>query len=149
MSKLNADVTIDIGHVQFDAGASAFSILAVFDPGANTTVPGLVEPIHARITNGVIACDEFTITIDRIAFPFSGTIDLNRRRVDMRTQAPMNGLAGSIRELRGIAPAIRIPILVHGPFGEVKSEIDPNFKLEDVALDIGIFKLLTDMLGVR
>ncbi|MCZ6834325.1 MAG: hypothetical protein O7G85_00990, partial [Planctomycetota bacterium] len=67
------------------------------------------------------------------------------KEVHLRTAAPLAGLSLNIKEL-DLAPNIQIPILVHGPFDDIKSEIDPDFDLGKAIIDDGLLKGLEGLL---
>ncbi len=142
-----ADVAVSLGDVDFASNSTEFSLLALFDPDARTHVAGRIEPVSAHLKGGTLAIDEFVLTIDDYVMPLSGTVDLLARRVDLRTYVPMTGMGGSIRELRAIAPSIKVPILIHGPYESVKSEIDPDFTLDQVLLEPGLLGGILQAVG--
>jgi hypothetical protein len=147
VAKALADIDLSLGDVNFVSNATEFSLLALFDPTARTQVAGRIDPVSARLEGGTLVIDDFDVTIDRYVMPLGGAIDVVDRSVDLRTYAPIKGLAGGIREIRAIAPSIKVPILIHGPFASVKSEIDPAFTLDQLILDPGILGGILQSVG--
>lgn len=144
VSRLNADIEIIVGEVEFDSGSITLGLLSIFNASNTETLPGYIEPIRANIRNGIVSYEKFNVRIDKYTLPFSGTIDLNRKYVDMRSQAPLMGLALSIRELRDFGD-LEVPIVIRGPFGDVKPEVDPEFDLGKLIFEAGIQRGLSEL----
>jgi hypothetical protein len=147
VSKLNARIEITIGAVELDGGSTSLFLLKLFDTERGTTIPGSIEPIVATITDGVLTYQKFTVHIDKYRMNYSGTIDLNTGTVNLRTELPLDALATSIAELRGYAENITVPIVTHGTFGNLKTQIDPSFDIAREALKGGLRGTLGDILN--
>ena len=144
VSRLNADIEIIVGEVEFDSGSISLGLLSIFNASNTETLPGYIEPIRANIRKGIVSYEKFNVHIDKYILPFSGTIDLNRKYVDMRSQAPLMGLALSIKELRDFGD-LEVPIVIRGPFGDVKTEIDPEFDLGKLIFEASILRGLDEL----
>ena len=146
ISRLNADLEITIGAVEFDSGSVTLALLTLFNSANARTIPGRIDPIVARIRNGIVTYERFTVKIDQYTLVYSGRIDLNTRTVDLRTEIPLQALAMSVKELRGYADRVIVPLVTRGEFGKVKTEIDPDFDLAAAAVEAGFRGLLNDAL---
>ncbi|MHC4414137.1 MAG: AsmA family protein [Planctomycetota bacterium] len=142
--RLRADIEITIGPVELDSGSVTLALLTLFNATNAATIPGEIEPIVARIRNGVVTYDRFAVKIDKYTLVYSGRVDLNTRTVDLRTEIPLEALAMSVEELEGYADKIVVPLVTRGPFGKVKTDLDPEFDLAGAALDAGFRGALED-----
>ncbi|MHC4416807.1 MAG: hypothetical protein ACYS0G_16175 [Planctomycetota bacterium] len=131
--RLQAQIEITIGGVELDSGSTTLALLTVVNlakgsPGADArTIPGYIEPIKARIADGVVSYDEFTVKIDKYTLVYSGTVDLNARTVDLRTSIPLEGLAQDIRELRALPDDTIVPLVTSGSIDDPETTVDPSF----------------------
>ncbi|MHC4709495.1 MAG: hypothetical protein ACYTA3_03490, partial [Planctomycetota bacterium] len=146
MSRLRADLDITIGAVEFDSGSVTLAILQLFNASNAKTIPGEIEPIKARIRKGIVTYERFAVKIDKYTLVFSGRIDLNTQTVDLRWQMPLDGLALSIKELRGKVEGIVVPLWTHGTFDKYKTDLDPDYKIEEDLLDVGIKTIFDELL---
>ncbi|MCI0676545.1 MAG: hypothetical protein L0Y42_12325 [Phycisphaerales bacterium] len=138
VSKLRADIEMTVGKVELDSGSTTLSLLRFFgQDGGRQTIPGEIEPISAKIRNGVVTYDRFAVHIDQYTLHYSGEVNLVEQTVSLRTEIPLQALGQSIRELEPFADKIAIPLLTHGKFGNLKTEIDPTFDIGKAALDAG------------
>jgi len=144
VSRLSADLDLTIGEVEYDSGSATLGLFRIFNIARGPTVPGFIEPVRVRIRNGVVNYEKFNIRIDKFTLPFSGTIDLVNKQVDLRTEAPMTGLALAIEELALVAD-LQVPIVIGGKFGSIKSQIDPNFDIGRALLERGIGRPLDEI----
>jgi hypothetical protein len=145
VSRLDADIEIDIGPVEFDSGSLVLGLLQLFD-SPEETVPGHIEPIVAKISGGVVTYDRFAVRIGKYTLVYEGKVDLNTRKVDLRTKIPLEALAMTFEELEGYVDKIIVPLKTHGKFGEVKTEIDPDFDLAEAAMQAGFRGALNEIL---
>jgi hypothetical protein len=134
---LNADLEMTIGRVEFDSGSITLALLAAFNASNAATIPGEIEPIVARIRKGVVTYERFAVRIDKYTLVYSGSMDLNTRTVDLRTEIPLEGLARSIEELRGYAEYVTVPIVMRGPFDQARPELDPDFDVAAAIAEAG------------
>jgi hypothetical protein len=146
VSRLRADLDITIGPVEFDSGSVTLAILQLFNASNAQTIPGEIEPIKARVRKGIVTYERFAVKIDKYTLVFSGRIDLNKQTVDLRWQMPLDGLALSIKELRGKVDGIVVPLWTHGPLDDPKTDLDPDYKLEEDLLDAGIKTIFEELL---
>jgi len=140
VKKLNADVRIDIGEVELDSGAATLQLLPIFNSSHAEMIPAEFEPIEIQIRKGVITYDEFNLIIDgKYSVPYAGTINLNNRKLNLTSAVPLTGLGYSIKELRGLATDIDVPLRITGTISEPKVDVDPQFDLskllQSAALD--------------
>ena len=132
--------------MEFDSGSISLGLLTSLNATNASTIPGHIEPIVARIRDGVVTYDRFNVKIDKYTLAYSGWIDLNTRKVNLRTEVPLVGLAMSVKELRGYADKIIVPLVTRGQFGNLKTEIDPEFDLAAAAVEAGFRGFLNDIL---
>ncbi|UCD75211.1 MAG: hypothetical protein JSV91_15680 [Phycisphaerales bacterium] len=146
VTKLKADLEITVGAVELDSGSTVLGLLVLFDETHKSTIGGFIEPIKARIRNGVVTYESFDVRLDKYTLTYSGQIDLNKGEVDLRTQIPLAGLAMSVEELAGYADKIIVPLVTRGKFGDLRTRIDDDFDLEEAATRAGFRGVLDDLL---
>jgi len=152
LSKLNADVFIDIGKVALDSGSLTMQLLPVFGSSHIRLIPASFDPIHIEIRNGVVRYKKFNLVIDnKYSIPHSGTINLITRKLDLKTSIPLTGLGYSIKELRNLETDIDVPLITTGTIEEHVTMVDPEFDLsrvlESVAVEL-IGDAIDDALGI-
>ena len=147
VSRLKADIEITIGNVEFDSGSVTLGLLTILNASNAKTIPGRIEPIIAKIRKGVVTYDRFEVIIDKYTMAYSGKIDLNTQTVDIRTEIPLDALAVTIKELRGYADQIVVPLVTRGKFGHLKTRIDPDFDMVGAIAKAGLSGLLKEKLG--
>jgi len=146
--EFNADITIDIGKVALDSGSLTMQLLPVFKSSHVEVIPGYFDPIEMEIRNGLITYKEFLLRLDnKYNIPYSGTINLVNRELKLKSAIPLTGLGYSIKELRGLATDIDVPILITGTIDNPISQVDPDFDLVQILLTNGVGKLLDSALG--
>lgn len=126
VSRLNADLELTVGKVEFDAGSAALGVLLLAQQPAVGTIPGEIEPIEAKIRNGVVTYKRFKVHVDRYTFAYSGTINLNTRQVRLKTEVPLEAVARQVKEFRRRADEIYVPVYLQGEFGKLTATIDPE-----------------------
>ncbi len=137
VSRLDARLELTVGKVEFDSGSEALALLTLANATDARTLWGEIEPIRATIRKGVVTYERFAVKIDKYTFIYTGTINLNTRYVDLRTEIPLDGLAGTFHELQGYTDNVSVPILYRGTFGNVRAEVEPEF-LAKAAAEVGI-----------
>ena len=147
VSGLNARIEITVGAVELDGGSTSLFLLKLVNSDRGATIPGMIDPIVATITNGVLTYEKFSVHVDKYRMDYSGTIDLNTGSVNLRTELPLDALSTSIEELRGITDNITVPIVTRGSFGNLKTQIDPSFDVAKEALKGGLRGTLEDLLN--
>jgi len=139
LSKLHADVRIDIGEVALDSGSLTMQLLPMFNTKHVEVIPAYFDPIHIEIRNGIATYKEFRLTLaNKYSIPYSGTIDLATRRLQLKSAVPLTGLGFSIKELRGLATDIDVPVLITGTIDKPVVDVDPSFDLGKLLLQSGI-----------
>lgn len=147
LSKLHADVRIDIGEVALDSGSLTMQLLPLFNTKHVEVVPAYFDPIHIEIRNGIATYKEFRLTLaNKYSIPYSGTIDLTTRRLQLKSAIPLTGLGYSIKELRGLATDIDVPVLITGTIDKPVVDVDPSFDLGKLLLQSGIGTVLGETL---
>ena len=145
VSKLNGDLLIEIGEVEFDKGSAMLVVLLLAKEPGGKTIPGNIEPIRATIRNGIIEYERFNMTVGTVPFSYSGRIDLNTRQIALKTPVPLGAIVnvfGEVRETEGTM----IPVLTHGTLDNYKTEVDPNAKIEDFIGKDQLKGILDDLL---
>jgi len=137
IGRLNADLEITIGKVEFDSGSSTLKVLSLFSKKDRGTIPGSIDPIKATIRKGIVKYEKFSVHIDKYRLDYFGEINLVKGTVNLTTQIPLDALAQSVEELRGYADKITVPLVTRGKFGALKTQIDPDFDLGKAALNAG------------
>ena len=137
VSRLDAKLELTVGKVEFDSGSEALALLTLANATDARTLPGEIEPIRATIRKGIVTYERFAVKIDKYTFIYTGTINLNTRYVDLKTEIPLDGLAGTFHELEGYTENISVPIRYRGRFGNVRAEVEPEF-LAEAAAQLGL-----------
>lgn len=147
ISRLNADIAMTIGEVDFDARSPLFALLQVARVADVNRLDGFIEPIQAQIRNGVIDYDQFIVTVAGRAIPYQGQINLVDRTVNLRTAMPLGELVlAGIREVPEEARGISVPIVTRGAFGSLETRVDPEFDLARAMLEAGVRRGLDEII---
>ncbi len=133
VSRLQADIDITIGAVELDSGSLTLTLLAVGKTTNARTIPGYIEPIKALIRDGIVTYERFAARIDKYTLVYSGRINLKTRQVYLLTEIPLEGLAGTFKELQGYAEDLAVPLVTRGTLDKHKTEIEPEFLAEAAA----------------
>ena len=130
LAKLNATIRIGIGEVQLDSGSITMKLLPMFNSKHKEHIPATFDPLEIDIVNGVAHYKEFHLTLDnKYSIPYSGKINFLTRKLHLKSAVPLTGLGYSIKELRGLATDIDVPILITGTIDNPIAKVDPNFDL--------------------
>jgi hypothetical protein len=124
VSRLQADLELTVGNVELDSGSLLLGLIEAFDKEQKPTIQGSIEPVRATIRDGVVRYERFAMNVDKYSLVYTGQIDLNTKRLDLRTEIPLTGLAASVKELRGIAENITVPLVTTGTLDDHKTEPD-------------------------
>ena len=130
LRRLNGDLEITIGNVEYEAGKQALGLLQMLAKTESGVYAGRIDPIKVNIRNGVVTYERFAMTIDKYALVYSGTVDLPNDRMDLRTELPLEALAQSVDELKGYVDNLSIPIVTRGSLeaprrGSIRTSIWP------------------------
>ena len=133
VSSLNADVYINIGEVELDSGSLTMKLLPMFNSEHAEVIPATFDPIHIEVRNGIAMYKKFSLTLDnKYSIPYSGSINFVTRALELHTAVPLTGLGYSIKELRGLATDIDVPILITGTIDRPVTKVDPTFDLSKI-----------------
>lgn len=145
LSKLNADITISVGAVEFESGSQFLKILQYVNTQRRDTIPGHVGDLVVQIRNGVLAYENFVISIggdrgDRQRLVFAGNVDLGRKVVNAIVAAyPVADIRNSIEGLRFVPDGVSVGIKFSGPLYDARGEPLPlktepiiDVKMEDI-----------------
>ncbi|MBC8201508.1 MAG: hypothetical protein H8E86_05620 [Planctomycetes bacterium] len=151
VSTLKADIVLDIGEVMLDNGSVTLNLLSLFNTKHKEHIPATFEPIHIQIRKGIVKYKEFHLTLaNKYSIPYAGTINLVNRTLKLHSTVPLTGLGYSIKELRGLATDIDVPILITGTIDKPIVKVDPKFDigklLQSAALD-SLGESIGDILG--
>jgi hypothetical protein len=153
LSTLNGTINIDIGEVELDSGSLTMKLLPMFNTKHVEHIPAIFEPIHIVIKKGIVEYKEFRLTLaNKFSIPYSGTINLINRKLDLRSAIPLTGLGHSIKELRGLTKDIDVPVLIKGTIDSPITKVDPRFDLGALLQDVALSALgeaIGDAIGER
>jgi hypothetical protein len=151
LSTLQADILLDIGEVMLDNGSATLSILSLFDTKHDKHIPAFFEPIQITIKKGVVHYEEFRLTLaNKYSIPYSGSINLVNQRLNLHSAVPLTGLGYSIKELRGLATDINVPLLITGTIDKPIVNVDPSFDLGEILQSVALESIgdvIGDLLG--
>lgn len=158
--RLNGDIRLDFGAVQFDTSSSILKLLEFVKQTEKKTIDGLIDPLAVKISSGRVTYQDFAVHIHKKSettwladLPFSGDIDLAAKppRVNLiRTSIPFDIFTKSIEEVPSAVGLARIDVDLTGELydaqgnrKELKQEYKLGFKaLDDIKKDPG--KILED-----
>ena len=139
VSKLKADIILDIGEVMLDNGSLTLDLLSMFKTKHNETIPAQFEQIHIKIRKGVVRYEKFRLLLaNKYLISYSGSINLVTRKINVQCIVPLTSLGHSIKELRGLPLDIDVPINITGSLDSPKSSVDNSFDLEKLLEGIPI-----------
>ncbi|HWB20393.1 MAG TPA: hypothetical protein VG711_08855 [Phycisphaerales bacterium] len=144
VSGLKGDATITVGDIELDSGSALLQVIK-FAGRNEGTIKGFIDPIKITVRNGVIKYDTFSVKLDKFTMKYTGTIDLVKKEVNLKTEVPLEALGSTFQELKGVKTVV--PIVTTGKIGSVKTKIDPSFDIGKAALEAGFRGKLEDLLG--
>jgi len=142
--ELDADLRITVGELELTSGSLLLGLLRLGDVSGRELVHGRIDPIEARIRNGVLRYERFSTSIDKYVMNWSGSIDLKTREVNLKTELPLDALGQTIQETEAYVKDVVVPIRGRGVIGDVTYEIDPSFDLAEVLGEAALRKLLEE-----
>lgn len=165
-ARLNGDIQMTFGDVEFDAGSPILGFLDAFNKRISPTIPGFIEPLNVVIRAGQLTYRDFAVRVNpetggtwKHSLVFSGDVDLAANPPFVRaikSMYPTDGLARSIKELQQIplVGTLSVGITFFGPLydaaGEPKKlehKVDVELpKPEDILKDPKIQDALGDLL---
>ena len=123
LTRLDADLEIRVGAVEFAPGSIALSLISAFE-GGHETVEGSIDPIVAHVRAGIVTFEPFAVHIDDFALRLhEGTVNLVTGIIDLRGDIPLDALALKIHELEGYTTGIAVPVVFRGPAETAKLEL--------------------------
>lgn len=147
ISRLNGDLLITLGQVEFNPRSPMFAMLRAARVTDATRLSGSIDPIHARIRDGVISYDQFVVSIHEIRMPYQGQINLAARSIDLRTTLPLGELlVTGISEVPEEARMINVPLVTRGSFDSFETQIDPQFDLSRALIEAGVRRGLDELI---
>ena len=147
ISSLNANILVNIGDVELDSGAATLKLLPMFNTQHVELIPAFFEPIYIEIRDGIAQYKKFNLTlVDKFSIPYSGSVNLVKRTLNLKTAIPLTGLGYSIKELRGLTDDIDVPILITGSIDKPKTQVDPSFDLGKILQNAAV-SALGDAIG--
>ncbi|MFT4593406.1 MAG: hypothetical protein ACI9JK_001118, partial [Phycisphaerales bacterium] len=147
ISSLNANILINIGEVELNSGAATLELLPMFNTQHVELIPAFFEPIYIEIRDGIAHYKRFKLTlVDKFSIPYSGSVDLVKRTLNLKTAIPLTGLGYSIKELRGLIDDIDVPILITGSIDNPMTQVDPSFDLANILQNAAV-SALGDAIG--
>lgn len=164
-ARLDADLEMTVGEVEFDSGSRMLSFLELFNTKEAKTIPGAIEPLRVAVRQGQLRYDDFNIRIGRSGtdwkhtLKFFGDIDLVARPQFARAikaRYPADGLAKSIKEVPAAAGLLYAEIVFSGPLFDEQGNskalehkinfgVDLPSKPEDILKDDRIKKGIEDI----
>ncbi len=131
VSKLRADIILDIGEVMLDNGSLTLDLLSMFKTKHNEHIPARFEPIHINIREGVVRYEKFSLLLaNKYLITYSGSINLVTRQMNVQCLVPLSSLGHSIKQLRGLPVDIEVPINISGSIDNPTDNVDEGFDLE-------------------
>lgn len=142
IGRLNADLSLVIGDVELDRASRLFNVLSAVQRAGGATVAGSIDPIVAKVRDGVVTYDQFIARVVGIEMPYEGRINLNDQSVQLRTSVPFGALAqaaipGGVRDqaigrYSDVLADISVPIITTGKIGALETRADPQFEMQRI-----------------
>lgn len=123
--RLRADLELTIGKMAIDKGSALLQALTLINQTGNSVIDGSIEPIRAKIRNGVVTYDRFAVKIGSLTLAYNGRVDLVNKTVDIYTELPMDAMALGIKGLGSKVGTIPVRLRTHGSFNALKTEPAP------------------------
>ncbi len=138
IDRLDGDLTIDLGRIQYTFGEFFGELLdrsiLAMRPEDQPPIP----PFTVRVRRGVATYEQLDVPIRTVVIRSRGTVDLVRSQLDIVTLIPTLGASPSLldRVNRGVGETIRrllpgfmndltsIPVRSHGPLASPRQELD-------------------------
>jgi hypothetical protein len=131
VSKLNADLMINIGEVSLDSSSLTLSLLKQIKTKHSKSIPAYFEPIHITIRDGIVTYKTFRLVVaNKFTIPYSGTINLVTRELDLEMAVPASELSAVFSELHNLKLG-NIPVHITGTIDNPKDE----YNIEKFLLD--------------
>lgn len=93
LRRLNGDLTLDLGELRFETGGAFQKILKATGQREQGKAGKRLEPLHVKITDGVVTYDRFSLPLGEFNVDTEGTYDLVTKRMDFLTWIPAGALA--------------------------------------------------------
>ncbi|MFM9957990.1 MAG: hypothetical protein ACKVZJ_07925 [Phycisphaerales bacterium] len=130
MSKLNADLVFDLGTVQFQSSDFFGEILKATSNQSFGKVGQKIPPFKAKIRQGVVNYDRFSMPTGEFELATEGQVDLVKRKMRLIVWVPVFALAdeisGALRlgNLPGLRDVSSIPLKISGDIDNPKTDVD-------------------------
>lgn len=130
MSKLNADVTFDLGTVQFQSSDFFGRILNATSNRSFGKVGQKIPPFNAKIRQGVVNYERFVVPTGEFELATEGKVDLVKRKMRLTVWVPVLALADEISgalklgDLPGLRNVSSVPLKISGDLDNPDTDID-------------------------
>ncbi|MGH7133399.1 MAG: hypothetical protein ACREJO_15825, partial [Phycisphaerales bacterium] len=160
MRKLNGDIRVDIGKIEyvFDRSFGQFLDATVFS-GGKAADQRPIEPFNIAIRNGVATYDKFEIPVRNVGIKSKGSVNLVNDTIDVVTYIPTiaaaPGLMGNINNQLSkgfgkifpniIAEGTMIPVRTRGPMDKPTREVDVALMAEEFGNQLNPVNILGNL----
>jgi hypothetical protein len=130
MSKLNADLMFDLGTVQFQSSDFFGEILKATSNKSVGRIGQKIPPFKAKVRQGVINYERFTIPTGEFELSTEGKVDLVKKKMRLTVWVPLFALADEITgllkvgSLPGLGDLSSIPLKISGDLDKPDIDID-------------------------
>lgn len=130
MSKLNADLMFDLGTVQFQSSDFFGEILKATSNAAVGKVGQKIPPFKAKVRQGVVNYERFTVPTGEFEISTEGRVDLVKKKMRLTVWVPLPALADEIAGALklGSLPGLRdlnvIPLKMSGDLDKPDIDVD-------------------------
>jgi hypothetical protein len=157
LSKLNGDITFDLGQVRFETSGKFRSLLKTFEQREAGLLGQKVEPFHAVFDKGVMTYDQYRIPIGEFSLETVGKVDFVNRTLDVVTFIPLGaltdealglfktGFGGALSELNLLGPTTMLPWRTRGSFDDPQTHPAPKMYLENVGRKLNPLEILRNL----
>ncbi len=146
LSKLNANVDLDLGTAGFRASRAFAPFLKALSWDVDAQAGKRLKPINLRARDGVVLYRDVRIPLGEFTIRLDGQVDLASRSIDAVTYLPFGSLSaefgadiqGQIARVLGplgVAPdmnTLQVPIRLSGPMGSPQASLAGDLFVESL-----------------
>ncbi len=110
VADVNADFKLELGELDLRGEGVLKDVLEQLGVSDNKLLNAKFSPVVINLVGGKLSYTDLTMTMDDVVLGFSGDVDLNSERLDLRMTIPGTSLA-NIKWLRGAIPPDQVIVI--------------------------------------
>ncbi|MEQ8844137.1 MAG: hypothetical protein RIB58_04710 [Phycisphaerales bacterium] len=128
---LNGDIRVDFGEGSFVVAPWLRPLLRMTDNRIEGRVGHRLAPLDIAVRSGVASYENFAFPVGDVNLTSGGSVDLVRRRIDLRMLVPVEEASAELRRsLGGVDVDVSVPIDVTGPLSQPNVNVNPGALIE-------------------